>query len=86
MRDISKSFALLMGDNKGASAVEYAVLLTLISAVIILTVGLLGVESRNAFNIFNVTLADSVATERVDKCGDKDSADDQNCGIGNDRD
>jgi len=36
-------------DEKGATAVEYGLLVALIAAVIIVVVGLLGQEVRNAF-------------------------------------
>jgi Flp pilus assembly pilin Flp len=50
MEGLFKSFKSIVEDKEGASAVEYAILITLISAVIIFTVGFLGVNTRDAFN------------------------------------
>ena len=77
MRVISKSFVLSIKDSEGASAVEYAILITLISAVIIVTVGFLGTNKREAFN----SVSPAFPTEKQDK--GKDSPDDSDCGIGN---
>ena len=86
MKKLLKSFILSIKDAKGASAVEYAVLLTLIAAAIILTVGFLGVNTREAFNTLNSELSDLAPSEEDEnKCGDKDSEDDADCGIGNDK-
>lgn len=76
-------------DEEGASAVEYAVLIALIAAVIILSVGFLGGSTRDGFNSVNPAWSDTVPgdgnDDPDDKCGDKDSPDDSDCGIGNDR-
>ena len=50
MRTIYKPFILYIKDSEGASAVEYAILVSLISAVIIVTVGFLGTNTREAFD------------------------------------
>ena len=78
MRVISKSFILSIKDSEGASAVEYAILITLISAVIIGTVGFLGTNTHEAFN----SVSPAFSTEKQKDC--KDSPDDSDCGIGND--
>ena len=55
---------------------EYAILITLISAVIIVTVGFLGTNKREAFN----SVSPAFPTEKQDK--GKDSPDDSDCGNG----
>ena len=40
-------------DEQGATAVEYAIMLVLIIAVVIVTVGVLGNKTANSFNEFN---------------------------------
>ncbi len=82
MKKTFKSFTQSIKDPKGATAVEYAVLLALISAVILVSVGLLGVSTRDAFDTFNTEMS-NLGDEN--KCGDKDSPDDNDCGIGNDQ-
>ncbi len=85
MRVIFKSFILPIKDSEGASAVEYAILIALISAVIIATVSFLGTNTREAFNVIASEFSNIVPTEDDEnKCGDKDSEDDQDCGKGND--
>lgn len=73
-------------DETAASAVEYAVLITLITAVIVVTVSFLGQNTRDAFDSLNYSLADSSDTPppEDDKCKGKDSTDDGDCGGGND--
>jgi Flp pilus assembly pilin Flp len=66
MRVISKSFILSIKDSEGASAVEYAILITLISAVIIVTVGFLGTNTREAFDSVNPAFS----TEEQKECPD----------------
>ena len=78
MRNGFKSFVLSIEDTEGASSVEYAILIVLISSVIISSVGLLGISTRDAFNTLDVVWSEE------DKCGDKDSPDDADCGGGND--
>ena len=78
MRKVFKSFILPIKDAEGASAVEYAVLIALISALIIVSVGFLGTNTRDAFS----SVSPAFPTEKQDKC--KDSPDDSDCGIGND--
>ena len=66
-------------DEEGATAVEYAIVLVLIAAVIIISVSLVGDKTRNAFD----KASDALPGESTDdKC--KDSPDDDDCGIGND--
>ena len=85
MRITSKSFILFIKDSEAASAVEYAILVAVISAVIVSSVGFLGVNTRAAFDTVNSVLSNPVPVEENEnKCGDKDSADDQDCGKGND--
>ena len=77
------SIAVFIKDQEGASAVEYVVLIALISTVIISAVAFLGKNTSEAFN--NVSFAPStetLSTEKQEKC--KDSPDDHDCGIGND--
>ena len=50
-----KWIGYLLGDEEGASAVEYSLMLAAVTAVIVTTVYLLGVD---VFNIFNETQAD----------------------------
>ena len=78
MEVISKSFILSIKDSEGASAVEYAILIALISAVIIVTVGFLGTNTRGAFD----SVIPAFSTEKQKDCND--SSEDDNCGIGND--
>lgn len=40
-------------EEEGATAVEYAIMLVLIIAVVIATVGILGEKTANSFNKFN---------------------------------
>ena len=85
MRTIYKPFILYIKDSEGASAVEYAILVSLISTVIIVSVGFLGVNTQAAFDTVNSVLSNPVPVEENEnKCGDKDSGDDSDCGIGND--
>ena len=84
MRNIFKIIILSIKDEGGASVVEYAILITLVSALIIVSVGFLGKSTQDAFNTFNAEWSNLVAMEERDKCGDKDSEDDLDCGIGND--
>lgn len=79
--------------QKGASAVEYVVLLTLITLVIIVTVDLLGSRTQNAFEAVEPAFPGGSSSDASssdgsgpdgDKCGDKDSDDDEDCGKGND--
>lgn len=84
MRNVFKIIILTIKDEEGASVVEYAILITLISALIIASVGSLGKSTHDAFNTFNDEWSNLVAMEERDKCGDKDSKDDLDCGIGND--
>ncbi|MCK4507899.1 MAG: Flp family type IVb pilin [Desulfuromonadales bacterium] len=44
---------LFARDEEAATAVEYAIMLVLIVAVIIVTVGVLGDQTANSFNQFN---------------------------------
>lgn len=66
-------------DDEGATAVEYAVLLTMVTALIIVAVAFLGENTRNAFDKVSAGLPGL-----EDKCKGKDSEGDENCGIGND--
>ena len=81
MRNIFKSFTQAIKDKDGATAVEYAILLALITAAVILSVGSLGQNTRDAFNTLNYDWSNPAVSEE-DKC--KDSPDDEDCGIGND--
>lgn len=76
------------GDESGATVVEYAVILTMIGAVIIFAVSLVGEESRGAYEKINTVLVENTETvigdDSTDKCEGKDSPDDEDCGIGND--
>jgi Flp pilus assembly pilin Flp len=51
-----KNFCDFRSDEEAATAVEYAVMLVLIAAVIIAAVGYLGEETDQSFNNFVVTL------------------------------
>jgi len=66
MRAISKSFILSIKDSEGASAVEYAILIALIATVIIVTVGFLGTNTRDAFD----SVSPAFATEEQKECPD----------------
>lgn len=66
--------------EQGATSVEYVVMLVAITVVIILTVALLGINTRDAFDRTVVAFTGPPADE--EKC--KDSDDDHDCGIGND--
>lgn len=77
-----RSFLTEAKAQKGASAVEYVVLLTLITLVIIVSVSFLGDNTRNAFETVSPAFSDGSVQQ--DKCGDKDSDDDKDCGKGND--
>jgi Flp pilus assembly pilin Flp len=66
MRIISKSFILSIKDSEGASAVEYAILIGLISAVIIATVGFLGTNTREGFD----SVIPAFSTEEQKECPD----------------
>ena len=79
MRNIFKSIMQPTKDEEGASAVEYAIMVALIAAVIILSVGILGENTRNAFNTLNFDWANP---EKI--CPDGEVSIDGNCGIGND--
>ena len=83
MEKAFKPFIQYIKDREGASAVEYAILIALISTVILFSVGSLGVSTRDAFETFN---AEMFNFEDENMCGDnpKDSPDDDDCGIGND--
>ena len=71
--------------QRGASAVEYVVLLTLITAAILVSVNLLGEKTRNAYEAVNPAfIGADEPTPPENKCGDKDSEDDEDCGKGND--
>ena len=78
--------AVAIKDQKGASAVEYVVLIALLSTIIIVAVASLGENTREVFDntreVFDDT-GSSFSTEKEHKC--KDSSDDPDCGIGNDR-
>ena len=50
VRTTYKSFILSLADSEGATAVEYAVLIALIATAIIVTVGFLGTNTRDAFD------------------------------------
>ena len=78
MRTIYKPFILYIKDSEGASAVEYAILVSLISTVIIVSVGFLGVNTQAAFDTVNSVFS----TEKQKDCND--SPDDHDCGKGND--
>jgi Flp pilus assembly pilin Flp len=85
MRKIFKTLLGFTKDTEAATAVEYAVLLTLISAVIIASVAFLGGNTRQAYKKLNTELSNVAQTEEAkDKCGDKDSEYDPDCGRGND--
>ena len=84
-RNIYNSFFLATRDEEGASAVEYAILITMISALIIASVGSLGISTSDAFRTISSELSDLVIAVDEDKCGGKDSEDDRDCGIGNDK-
>ena len=65
------------------------ILLTLIAAVIIFTVSLVGEDTRKAYEKVNTVLVENTSTvieddNSDDKCKGKDSEDDADCGIGND--
>jgi pilus assembly protein Flp/PilA len=53
MRNLMNKF---LKDESGASAAEYAVLLTIITAVLIAAVGFLGTAISNVFNSVATTL------------------------------
>lgn len=82
---IYDSFPLAKRDEEGASAVEYAVLIMMISVLIIASVGLLGISTQNSYKKIASELSDLVTAVDKDKCGGKDSDDDPDCGIGNDK-
>jgi len=81
MKKVFKYFILSIEDREGATAVEYAIMLTLITAAIIITVSLLGFSTRDAFDTFNTEM--SIVTGEKN-CGNEDSPDDDDCGGGND--
>ena len=66
MRAIYKSLKLYIEDSEGASAVEYAILVALISAVIIVTVGFLGTNTRDSFN----SVSPAFDTDNQKECPD----------------
>ena len=53
LENILKKTYDLLKEEQGATAVEYAIMLILIVAVIIVTVGVLGNQTANSFNEFN---------------------------------
>ena len=53
LRDTLKKTCDFLKEEHGATAVEYAIMLVLIVAVIIVTVGVLGNKTANSFNEFN---------------------------------
>ena len=66
MRIIFKSLILAIKDEEGASAVEYAILITLISALIIGSVGFLGANTREAFD----SVSPAFDTDNQKECPD----------------
>lgn len=82
MKALFKTFIATTQDEDGATVVEYAVVLTLIAAVIIFSVSLVGEETRDAYEKVNNVLIEVGIDEG--KCKGKDSEDDDDCGIGND--
>ncbi len=85
MKEISPSNIFIQKLEKGATSVEYAIMLVLITVVIILTVGLLGINTRDAFNAVQPAFSGTPPPgAEDDKCKGKDSDDDDDCGIGND--
>lgn len=67
-----------INDQRGASAIEYTVLIALIASVIMVTVAFLGKNTRIAFDDINTVFP----AEKKGKC--KDSPGDPDCGHGND--
>jgi len=59
MRQMFKMIAEFFKDEEGATAVEYALMVALIAAVIIAAVSLLGQESANTFNKVKDTMANA---------------------------
>ncbi|HEY5673184.1 MAG TPA: hypothetical protein VIR78_05745 [Malonomonas sp.] len=84
MRAISPTNILAQKHEKGATSVEYVVMLVSITVVIILTVALLGTNTRDAFDAVKPAFTAVSPPAEENKCKDKDSDDDPDCGIGND--
>ncbi len=59
MREIFKRIANFFKEEEGATAVEYALMVALIAAVIIAAVSLLGQESANTFNKVRDSMANA---------------------------
>jgi pilus assembly protein Flp/PilA len=59
MREIFKRIASFFKEEEGATAVEYALMVALIAAVIIAAVSLLGQESANTFNKVKDSMANA---------------------------
>lgn len=50
MKALMKKVQTFLADEQGATAVEYGLMIALIAAVILVTVGLLGTELNTKFN------------------------------------
>jgi pilus assembly protein Flp/PilA len=51
--EIQSVLARLINDDEGATAVEYAIMIALIAAVIITVVGVIGKKANNGFQSVN---------------------------------
>ena len=56
MARIKNSITRLLRDEEGATAVEYAIMVALIAAVIIIVVKVVGTKANNAFQSVNSTM------------------------------
>jgi pilus assembly protein Flp/PilA len=56
MSRIKESIHQLLRNEEGATAVEYAIMVALIAAVIIIVVKVVGTKSNNAFESVNSTM------------------------------
>jgi pilus assembly protein Flp/PilA len=56
MNAIKQNISRLLRDEEGATAVEYAIMVALIAAVIIIVVKVVGTKSNNAFESVNSTM------------------------------